>query len=85
MLAYIFLLLVSIAEAKNYSIPCETSPTSWQPGKNININGREMIVSTKYDEIDVVVDSRDGTVSRTIINGGTWEPNNIRAMGKFIK
>jgi hypothetical protein len=49
------------------------------------ISDREIVVSTKYDKVDVIVDSRDGVVSSNIKNGGTWEPRNLRTMARFVK
>ncbi len=44
-----------------------------------------MLVSTWYDEVDVVVDSKDETVSKVLIRGGSWGSNSIVAMNRFVK
>jgi len=44
-----------------------------------------LLVSTKYDKVDVIVDVQDGLISRYIREGGTWEPKNLRAIARFVK
>lgn len=67
------------------TIACEYGQTTWEPGKNLVLSDREVLVSTKYDLVDVIVDGKDGVVSRNIKNGGTWEAGNLRTMTRFVK
>lgn len=70
---------------QNATIDCENNPISWKWGKRLELSDREMIVSTIYDKVDVIIDSKDGLVSASIKNRGAWEPRNLRAMAQFVK
>lgn len=85
MLVYTLLLLTCFVQIESYNIPCGNEPNSWQSGKNIQIQEREKIVSTRYENVDVIVDSKDGMVSKRIIDTGTWEPRNIYVLKTFVK
>jgi len=44
-----------------------------------------MLVSTIYDKVDVIVDSRDLSVSEHIRVGGSWEAKNLRTVARLVK
>jgi hypothetical protein len=63
---------------------CEFVTTSWVQGKFFKLSDREMLVSTRYG-FDMVVDSIDEAVSRSIRDKGTWQPELIHVMAMFAQ
>lgn len=49
------------------------------------ISSQELLVSTVYDHVDVIIDSYDTFVSGAIKESGFWEGKNTRTMARFIK
>ncbi len=56
-----------------------------QSSKTFDLNDRELLVETINENINIIVDKADNTVSRDIKNTGVWGPRNMRAMARLIK
>ncbi len=65
-------ILALITLTSNIKIPCEYTVTSWPTNLKLYLSDREVIVSTKYN-FDMIVDAKDQTVSKAIMNKGVWE------------
>ena len=44
-----------------------------------------MLVNTRYPPVKIIVDALDETVSRFIMETGTWEPVNLQTFRRFAK
>lgn len=65
-------------------IPCEFISKTWEPSKKYQLNDREIIVSTRYG-FDMIVDSEDLTVSKSIMEKGYWNSTQIHVIALFIQ
>lgn len=62
---------ILITLTSNIKLPCEYTVTNWPTNLKLYLSDREVIVSTKYN-FDMIVDAKDKTVSKAIIDKGVW-------------
>ena len=68
------------------ALKCEKDrDIDFRRGSFFIISEREHIVSTIYDDIDIFIDAVDGIVSASIRKSGTWQPEKLRTMARFVK
>jgi hypothetical protein len=66
------------------TIPCEFISSTWEPKNTFRLNEREVVVSTRYG-FDMIVDDYDQTVSKSIMEKGTWNPSQIHIIARFMQ
>jgi len=78
--AVLCLLVIS----KHLKLPCEYVTSTWPTHVNVQLNSREILVSTRYN-FDMIIDAQDDTVSKSIQEKGLWQSTQIHVIAHFLK
>lgn len=82
MLVVLALLLIKLSEAGK--INCILT-TPYKKNIRFHLSNDELLVNTLYDGVNLVIDKHDPYISYVISQIGTWEPDSIQMMARFVK